>query len=151
MSNKKMSISKPIVSMTEMANMLQLSRARLYQLLDQGFFPKPLYDQRSKRPYYDLKLQEQCLECRSSGVGVDGSFMLFYSPRKTENVSHRRKKTVDPVVKELTETLQEMGLETTPEQVRESLAKIFPDGVNEIEQGVVIRELFRDIKQIGSD
>ena len=40
MSNKKMSIKKPIVSMTEIAQMVHLSRARFYQLLEQGFFPK---------------------------------------------------------------------------------------------------------------
>jgi len=82
MNNKKMSNSKQIISMTDMAKMVQLSRARFYQLLEQGFFPKPLIDERSKRPYYDLALQQKCLECRQSGLGADGSFMLFYSPPK---------------------------------------------------------------------
>ena len=146
MSDKKMSISKPIVSMTEMARILQLSRARLYQLLQSGFFPKPKYDDRSRRPYYDLELQKQCLECRQSGVGVDGSFMLFYSLRKKENVSHIRKKKVDPVVKELTETLESMGLDVTVKQVQQGLSEVYPDGVSDVEQGVVIRELFRYFK-----
>ena len=79
MSNKKMSISKQIVSVTEMAKMLQLSRARFYQLLQSGFFPKPKIDERSKRPYFDMTLQQKCLECKQSGIGVDRSFMLFYS------------------------------------------------------------------------
>ena len=147
MSSKKMSISKQIVSITEMAKMLQLSRARLYQLLDQGFFPKPLYDGRSKRPYYDIELQQKCLECRQSGVGVDGSYMLFYSPRKTENVSLLRKKKVDPMVKELTETLESMGLELTGKQVQQGLIELYPDGTGDLEQGLVIRELFRHFKQ----
>ena len=143
MSNKKLSITKQIVSITEIAQMLQLSRARFYQLLEQGFFPKPKYDERSKRPYYDLALQQKCLECRQSGIGIDGSFMLFYSPRKNGTASHIRKKRVDPVMKEIAETLQEMGLETTIEQVQQGLIEIYPDGTNDIEQGVVIRELFR--------
>ena len=50
MNNKKMSNLKPIVSISEMVKMLQLSRARFYQLLQMEFFPKPLYDNRSKRP-----------------------------------------------------------------------------------------------------
>ena len=145
MSNKKMSISKQIVSMTEMANMLQLSRARLYQLLDQGFFPRPKYDDRSKRPYYDLELQKKCLECRQSGIGVDGSFMLFYSRRKSENVSGKKRKA-DPMVKELTETLESMGLDMTVKQVQQGLSEVYPDGVSDVEQGVVIRELFRYFK-----
>ena len=98
-----MSINKPIVSMTEISQMVQLSRARFYQLLEQGFFPKPLHDERSKRPYYDLALQQKCLECRQSGIGVDGSYMLFYSPRKKENVSDMKRKKIDPIVKEITE------------------------------------------------
>ena len=147
MSNKKMSINKPIVSMTEMAQMLQLSRARLYQLLEQGFFPKPKYDHRSKRPYYDIELQKKCLECRQSGIGIDGSFMLFYSARKKETVSHMRRKKVDPVVKELTETLESMGLEVTGKQVQQGLMELYPDGTDGVDQGLVVRELFRHFKQ----
>ena len=147
MSNKKLSITKQIVSMTEIAKMVQLSRARFYQLLEQGFFPKPLHDERSKRPYYDLELQNKILESRQSGIGIDGSYMLFYSPRKnTGTTSSPKKKQVDPVVKELVETLQEMGLETTVKQVEQGLSEIYPDGVGDQEQGVVIRDLFRHLK-----
>ena len=146
MNSKKLSISKPIVSITEIARMVKLSRARFYQLLEQGFFPKPLQDERSKRPYYDLELQKKILECRQSGIGVDGSYMLFYSPRKNGTTSSPKKKQVDPVIKELAETLGSMGLETTVEQVKQGLLEIYPDGTEDIEQGVVIRELFRYLK-----
>ena len=146
MSNKKLSITKQIVSITEIAQMLQLSRARFYQLLEQGFFHKPKYDDRSKRPYYDLALQQKCLEYRQSGIGSDGSFMLFYSPRKKENVSDLKRKRIDPVVKELTETLETMGLETTAKQVQQGLIEIYPDGIGEEEQGLVVRGLFRYLK-----
>ena len=145
MNNKKMSISKPIVSMTEMSQMVQLSRARFYQLLGQGFFPRPLHDERSKRPYYNLELQKKILECRQSGIGADNSFMLFYSLRKN-GTSTPKKRKVDPAIKELAETLQSMGLGVTVEQVKQGLAEIYPDGTGEIEQGVVIRELFRYFK-----
>lgn len=147
MSNKKMSITKQIVSITEIARMLNMSRARFYQLLDMGFFPKPLHDQRSKRPYYDLALQQKCLEARQSGIGVDGSFMLFYSPRKKENISGIRKtKNVDPQIEELTDTLQSMGLDINAKQVQQGLIEIYPDGIGEEEQGLVVRELFRYFK-----
>ncbi len=146
MNNKKLSISKPIVSMTEIAQMVQLSRARFYQLLQSGFFPKPLHDERSKRPYYDLELQKKILECRQSGIGVDGSFMLFYSPRKNGTTYTPKKKQVDPVITELTETLTTMGLDITVKQVQQGLSEIYPDGTNGEEQGVIIRELFRYFK-----
>ena len=147
MNTKKLSITKPIVSISEICKILQLSRARYYQLVNSGFFPKPKIDSRSKRPYYDAALQQTILECRHSGIGADGSFMLFYSPRKKETTPRIREKIINPIVKEMTETLQEMGLETTVEQVQQGLSEIYPDGIDNQDQGVVIRELFRHLKQ----
>ena len=153
MSNKKLSISKQIVSMTEISKILNFSRARFYQLLEQGFFPKPLYDDRSKRPYYDLALQHKCIESRQSGIGVDGSFMLFYSPRvKKENRPFiKKKKYGDPVTQELADTLNSMGVETAFKEVQKALNDLYPDGTDGVEQGVVIRELFRHFKKTESD
>lgn len=150
MSNKKMSINKPIVSISELCEMVNLSRARFYQLLESGFFPKPLYDKRSKRPYYDADLQKQILKARQSNIGVDGSYVLFYSPRKN-GTSAPRKTKVSPVIKELTETLESMGLETTVDQVKQALSEVYPDGTDGQDQGMVIRELFRYLKQKMSD
>jgi hypothetical protein len=146
MSSKKLSISKQIFSITEVASMLHLSRARFYQLLQSGFFPKPLKDDRSKRPYYDLKLQQQCLECRQSGIGADGSYMLFYSPRKKE--TKPRTKKVDPQIKELTETLNSMGLEVSGKEVEWVLKELYPLGTEDEEDGVIVREVFRHLKQM---
>ena len=146
MSSKKLSISKQVFSITDMAMNCNLSRARFYQLLGTGFFPKPLHDERSKRPYYNLDLQQKCLEARQSGIGIDGSFMLFYSPRKKE--TKMRTKKVDPQIKELAETLGSMGLEITAEQVPQGLTETYPEGVEGVDQGVVIRELYRHLKQL---
>ena len=150
MSNKKLSISKAIVSITEIAKTLQMSRSRFYQLLQTGFFPKPKYDDRSKRPYYDIELQQKCLGCRQSGVGIDGSYMLFYSPRTKETKYSKKvignKKTFSHY-DDIYDTLKQMGLETTVEQVQQGLIEIYPDGFEDMDQGVVIRELFRYLKE----
>ena len=146
MNNKKLSISKPIVSISEICQMLQLSRSRYYQLINSGFFPKPLHDERSNRSYYDIALQKKILECRQSGIGSDGSYLLFYSSRKSANVSDLRRKKIDPQVKEIVETLQTMGLEVTVKQVQQGLLEIYPDGIGEIDQGVVVRDIFRYFK-----
>ena len=121
-------------------------QARFYQLLQSGFFPKPLHDDRSKRPYYNLDLQQKCLEARQSGVGIDGSFMLFYSPRKKE--TKPRAKKVDPQIKELTETLGSMGLEVSDKEVSWVLKEKYPLGYEDEDQGVVIREIYRHLKQL---
>lgn len=145
MADKKMSNSKPIVSINELCQMLQLSRSRYYQLVNSGFLPRALIDERSKRPYYNEDLQQKCLEARETGIGVDGSFLLFYSPRKSERLSQRRKKKIDPQVRELTNTLESMGLATSPQEVQQALSEVFPEGSED--QGLIIRELYRHLKQ----
>lgn len=148
MNKQKLSISKPIVSIREICEMLQMSRSRYYQLVDSGFFPKPLIDERSSRPYFDAALQKKILEARQTGIGVDGSYMLFYAPRKKENHSHsKKKKKVDPVIQELGEMLESMGLETAFEEVQKALDELYPDGTEGVDQGVVVRELYRYFKQ----
>ena len=148
MTKQKLTITKPIVSVAEICQMIGLSRSRFYQLLDSGFFPKPLYDARSKRPYFDANLQKQILESRETGIGADGSYMLFYSPRKKENRPFiKRKKNCDPISEELTDILNSMGAETAFEEVRKALLKLYPDGTDNIDQGVVIRELYRYFKK----
>lgn len=147
MNDKKMSNLKPIVSINELCQMLQLSRSRYYQLVESGFLPKPKIDERSKRPYYDEDLQQKCLEARETGIGVNGSLLLFYSPRKKERVSSSRKrKKANPQIQELVDTLESMGVETTPKEIQEALSELFPEGTEE-DQGLIIRELFRYFKQ----
>ena len=147
MDNKKMSINKPIVSITELCQTIQLSRARFYQLLVSGFFPKPLHDERSNRPYYDTVLQNKILEARQTGIGVDGSFMLFYSPRKNgTKKSSRNKSKLSPQIVEMTETLNSMGLSCSVTEVQEAIEELFPDGIVNQDNGLVIREIFRHLK-----
>lgn len=145
MNGKKMPTLKPIISVTEMAKMLSLSRARFYQLLEQGIFPQPIYDLRTHRPMYDAKLQIACLDVRETGIGANNQYMLFYSPRKKETQarnSTKRTKT-DSIHKEFAETLASMGLDCSAKDVSSALSELYPDGVGEVEHGVVIRDLFR--------
>jgi hypothetical protein len=126
-----------------------MSRSRYYQLVDSGFFPKPLVDERSNRPYFDAALQKKILEARQTGIGVDGSYMLFYSPRKNEKTRSflKQKKQADPFSQELTDILNSMGVETAFEEVQAALNKLYPDGTEGVDQGVVTRELYRYLKQ----
>ncbi len=148
MNNNKMNITKPNVSVCELCQMLQLSRARYYQLIKTGFLPKPLQDARSKRPYYDENLQQVCIDARQSGISADGSMMiLFYSPRQKENMSKKRKEKIDAQVQEYADTLRGMGLDVNPKQVQVAIVELFENGTGGQDQGLVIRELFRYFKQ----
>ena len=52
--------TKNVVSVSEMARMVGLSRSRFYQLIGTTF-PEPLMDDK-KRPYYSEELQAVCVE-----------------------------------------------------------------------------------------
>ena len=41
-----------------------------------------------------------------------------------------------------------MGLEITAEQVQQGLTETYPEGAEGVDQGVVIRELYRHLKQL---
>jgi hypothetical protein len=144
MNNKKMPVLKPIISVTEMAKNLNLSRARFYQLLEQGIFPQPIYDLRTHRPMYDAKLQKCCLDIRETGIGFNTQYILFYSPRKKEAQPRNSKKTIktDSLHVEFAETLGSMGLSCSAKEVSEALSELYPEGIGS-EHGVVIRDLFR--------
>ena len=147
MDNKKMSNLKPIISVSEMAKMLNLSRARLYQLLEIGILPKPLYCERTKRPYFTIELQQQCLEVRETNIGANGQYILFYSPRKnTTKKSSRNKSKLSPQIIEMTDTLNNMGLSCSAADVQVTVEELYPDGIDNLDHGVVIREIFRHLK-----
>ena len=145
MNNKKMPVLKPIVSVTEMARNLNLSRARFYQLLEQGIFPQPIYDLRTRRPLYNAQLQERCLEVRHSGIGFNHQYILFYSPRK-KGIQPKISKKSHPLHKEFSETLNSMGLACSAKDVSAALFELYPGGIDRLDQGIVIRDLFRFLK-----
>jgi hypothetical protein len=149
MKDKKMP-TKVVVSVSEMADMLSLSRARFYQLLDAQILPQPVYDLRTRRPVYPQGLQEKCLAVRQTGIGSNGQYILFYSPRKN-NGSAPRKSVPKKVSKyqDIKEALKIMGLEVSDEQVSKAVADVFPDGIENRDLGLVLRELFRYLKKVG--
>jgi hypothetical protein len=149
MKDKKMSM-KAVVSVSEMAAALDLSRARFYQLLDAQILPQPVYDLRTHRPIYPQDLQEKCLAVRQTGIGSNGRYMLFYTSRK--NTGSSPKKSASKKVsknQDIREALTTMGLDVSAEQVSKAVADVFPDGIENRDQGLVLRELFRHFKKVG--
>src|SRR6516165_2324493 len=85
--------TKAVVSVSEMARMVGLSRARFYQLQKAGVFPAPSYQ--AGRPVYTEDQQQVCLEVRRRNRGIDGRPVLFYSRRRGIRPA-RHKKRADP-------------------------------------------------------
>ena len=142
--------TKVVCSITDMANALQLSRARFYQLLNSGHLPQPIYDINTKRPYYNLELQEQCLRVKATVIVVNMRYVLFYSPRqKPQNGSVKTSRKQGSKYLEITDTLNVMGLEVSGEQVEQAIRQLYPQGTNGKDEGLIVRELFRFLKQNG--
>ncbi len=102
-----------ICSVSQMATQLKLSRARFYQLIDDGVFPPPVYCRLSRKPLYPLCLQNTCLEIRRTGIGFNGRFVRFNQNRKGMKPN--------PFHKQLATILRKMGVKVTIDQVKKSL------------------------------
>jgi hypothetical protein len=145
---------KSAVGIAEMARMVGLSRGRFYQLVGTAF-PWPLYDIKTRRPYYTEELQQVCLDVRRRNCGIDGRPVLFYARRATTSVPQPRRKKHEAVAKvndhtDLIEGLKSLGLATvTTAQVEAALKSLYPSGANGTDQGEVLRAIFLHLRAQG--
>jgi hypothetical protein len=143
--------TKAVVSVSEMARMVGLSRARFYQLQKAGVFPAPVYQ--AGRPVYTEEQQLVCLEVRRKNRGVNGEPVLFYARRRPIEPT-RRKRRADPPptrnkdIPALLDGLNALGLTTaTAAQVVEVTEELFPQGTNGMDQAEVLRAVFLHLKR----
>lgn len=141
--------TKSIVSVSEMARMCGLSRARFYQLIGTAF-PWPLYDVATRRPFYVEEMQRTCLEVRRRNCGIDGKPILFYARRPlTMTPVGRAKARPRKVSKhaDLVEGLRGLGLGAISEQqIEVAIKNLYPNGTNGVSDTEVLRQLFLSIK-----
>ncbi len=146
-------MSTSIVSISEMARLVGLSRARFYQLIGTTF-PYPVYDIATRRPFYDEELQRICLDVRRRNCGIDGKPLMFYSrlpliapmpKRRTTKPSPKKKN--DDKTAGLVEGLKSLGLNFGPADVEGSIKFAFPDGVRSITPGELLRGVFLHLKR----
>ena len=146
--------TKAIVTVSEMARMVGLSRARFYQLQKAGVFPSPLYDVKTRRPIYDEELQKVCLEVRRRNCGVNGKPVLFYS-RRVQIATVPSKPTSKPPKNEqhagLIDALQALGLgSVTKAQVEAAIKEVFPQGTAGMDEAEIIRAVFLHLRRKNS-
>lgn len=146
--------TKAVVTVSEMARMVGLSRARFYQLQKAGIFPPPLYDVATHRPIYDEELQKVCLAVRKRNCGVNNKPILFYArrvPLTLPTSKPRKAKTTAPKIEqhpELVEALQALGLAgVTAAQVGAAVKEVFPQGTAGVDQAEVVRAVFLRLKR----
>jgi len=142
--------TKAVVSVAEMARMCGLSRARFYQLVNEGVFPPPLYRIDTKRPFFNQDMQETCLEVRKKNCGLNGKPVLFYARRLAAPMT--KPKTTPPKnshkYADLMEGLRALGLtNVTAPQVEAAFQQTFPHGKVGIDDETVLRTVFLFLKR----
>jgi len=147
------------LSVTDMARAVGLSRSRFYALMESGTFPPPIYLIATRRPFYDERLKEQCLEIRRSGLGLNGEPILFYPKRignptrASRRSSSARKRTtaraVDTRIRHLAQMLTGLGIaDPKPDAIDAALRDCFPEGVEGQDEGVVVAAVFRRLRSL---
>jgi hypothetical protein len=143
--------TKAVVSVSDMARMVGLSRARFYQLQRGGVFPAPTYQ--GGRPVYTEEQQQVCLEVRRRNRGIDGRPVLFYSRRRAIEPA-KRKRRADPLparnkdIPTLLDGLNALGLTTaTAAQVLRVTEELFPQGTKGLDQAEVLKAVFLRLKR----
>ncbi len=152
---------KEIVTVTEMARMCRLSRARFYQLVNEGVFPTASRNDQTGRPFFDRRKQAQCLLIRRINKGANGKAVMFYGSRlesRPEPASKRKpfpkrkpsskRGREDPVITELRHGLSQLGMtNVTDADIRQALMETYPDGHRDVESGELLRAVFEAIQR----
>jgi hypothetical protein len=144
--------TKAIVSVSEMARMCGLSRARFYQLQQAGAFPLPVYDVSTRRPIYVEEQQEICLEVRRRNCGFNGKPVLFYARNNLRSLVAKGQPRAKGAPRgnrhaDLVDALKSLGLTVSAAQVDGAVKELFPQGADESDQAGVIRAVFVHLKR----
>lgn len=148
--------TKAVVTVSEMARMCSLSRARFYQLVQAGVFPLPVYCVSNRRPVYIEQLQEVCLEVRRRNCGVNGRPVLFYArgprtpamPKATRPAKPKPSPCSSHV--DLIDGLASLGVVARASEVETALMTVYPGGTAGVSQGDVLRAVFLHMKRQNS-
>lgn len=141
---------RSVISVSEMARMVGLSRSRFYQLVGTAF-PQPERDPETGRPYYGAEQQAICLDVRRRNCGIDGKPILFYSRRPaatgTPGRKHRQPKPSAPKSANcfvaILDGVRALGLASATErQIEGAMRELFPSGTTNVEPEEVIRAVF---------
>lgn len=138
------------VSVSQMAKLVGLSRARFYDLVASGTFLPPIYSVRSRRPMYTADIQDANLAVRQSNIGVDGEYVVFYDTNtdRQSNRTPRRRSGSSPSgpAASLVRQLGGLGLRVTADQVEAALAAVYPNGVEAESDSDVLRAVYRHLR-----
>lgn len=149
--------SQSIVNVSQMARMVGLSRQRFWQLATEGVFLMPVYDIRTRRPFFDQPMQETNLKIRQTNYGLNNRPILFYSRRPSvelETAQPKSKRSNEskpaPKYRSLIDGLKQLGMmSVTSTQVEKAIQNLYPTGLPS-EEGEVLRTIFVELMRRNS-
>ena len=151
--NEKHTNLPPYINISTMAKLLNLSRSRLYQLVEQGVLLKAVYLLNNKRPVYTKEMALRNLEVKNSNVGINNEIIMFYSARNTMASASKKiarepaeQKTGPSKHTEIIDALESLGMENiTSSQIDSAILACFPDGTENVTDDYILTEVFRHL------
>ena len=144
------------VSVSQMARLLQLSRSRLYQLIDEGVLLPPVYLLTTRRPIYTQNMIIRNVEVKKTNMGINNQVVIFYSKqfsfpqkrRKLKPQTEPKTNSTDNRYEELIEELSCLGLEDiSVSKIDSALSELFPDGTKQVDPDEILRSVCRYLKR----
>ena len=128
-----------LVTVTELCEMLGVSKTRFYDLIRSGILPAPMRNPSNNRPIFNVELTECCRQVFKTHIGVNGQ---PYTPNK------KRRSTTGSAPKRerhesLIASLSALGMTVTVKQVDEAV-KGLPEG---LEEGELVKQVFLRLRQ----
>ena len=141
-------MSKPsqnrFITVTELCELIGISKNRFYALQRAGIFPAPLRSPLNNRPVYDSALVEQCLGTVRNRIGANGA--PYVPNRKKASPSPVPRRKAAGLHQGLIEALASLGLTATPAQVDEAMGHL-PEGGAGMEEPELIRQVFLQLRK----
>ena len=143
------------LSISQMAKLLNLSRSRIYQLIEQNILLKPVYLISNKRPVYTKEMAIVNLEVKGRNQGINGQVLMFYTARNIDRVIPSKKVKKSPQsdtqnsqYTDLIDALESLGLEgITPAQIDSAMRACFPTTVPDSSDDEKLTTVFRYLKR----
>jgi hypothetical protein len=144
--NTNPQIIPDMVNMTTMARLLNLSRSRLYQLMEQDILLKPAYLLSNRKPVFTRDMALRNLQVKTNNCGVNNQIRKESTP-KVRTTQPRRDVSpskYEPLLDELTC----LGIEDlTVEQVEKAVSNCYPEGSDDVDPDLLLKTIFCHLKR----
>lgn len=129
-----------LVTVSELCEILGVSKSRLYTLIRAGILPQPLRNPANNRPVFNWEMAEACRVVLKTHIGVNGQ---PYTPnRKRKSPTAHPRQRHDSLIAHLSS----LGMTATSKQVDDAI-KNLPDEGKGLEEGDLVKQVFLCLRQ----